>query len=186
MRWLCTQAVAAGLGSRAIRELTRQVKSIIDHAHEHAPSVPWMERMEHHGEHLPEGMVWSREKTRLGAEGRACRRLTPPIAVELEDALDSLSALDAMCYVGPASASSAALARLRVYGRAGLPQREAARAQRVAGDETLSSAPMLRGDRTMESQTDGALLATVNRRKKSGPSNSRGLLAAEALLRRAG
>lgn len=161
LAWLQQQAILAGLG-REGRQLQKSVAESIEQVETAVPSEPWARAIIRAGDSLPAGMVRGRGLIRIGIEGKASRRMTPGIAVDVEDVLDTMTAREADAYQFPARSSSAlALERLQMYGRRGLSLRERRRAERIAGAEQLSHAPIRTRSRSTKRNRAAAATAML-------------------------
>lgn len=119
--WLGSQEGIVALGARECLQLLKSIKRDRLRASRVVCSMAWFDAIFHGGHRLPQGEVgrWrgvrlqlSRELVRIGEEGEAHRRWTPPQCVDLEDMLDGMSAVRASFYEFPASPSAIAIRQI--------------------------------------------------------------------------
>jgi hypothetical protein len=111
MRWLTGQEGIIAFGSDQAAKMAKQLRQDRKRRTLVVCSLPWLESTDN-GNPLPAAMTLSRNDIRIGLDGRPHRRLTPSIAIELEDRLDDLSAFEAELYDFPRSPSAAAIEKI--------------------------------------------------------------------------
>lgn len=130
LRWVESQEGITALGAKMAGELAKAIRALVDSTRDDVCGDDWLEAFEHRGEKFPPGgvkgtaMVRSRVATSYGLNvanepdrllTRGHRRWTPPQAVTTEDAMDGMTANEAMLYRHPPSPSAIAIFVLTHY-----------------------------------------------------------------------
>lgn len=113
LAWLEAAAGLVAHGAKQRKHLVADLRAYQRQVEESACSSAWIDARWHHGERYDgHGMAVSTAHVRFG-DGPPTPRLTPPIAVGVEDFLDSMPVNRAMFYDYPPSPSALSIRHIR-------------------------------------------------------------------------